>query len=246
MHKKIMMGMVTVVYAFTVIGIVVGAEQPKIKGLVASWNFDEGKGEILKDASGNGNEGEIYGAKWVAGKSGNALEFNGTDNYVQILVSSSIEDLTSSSFSFEAWAKPASVPPTTFPPGPHTIVARPGYHTDIQYTSSKTFAFECWNADNKNFKAVSKETYEPNVWHHIVGVFDLAANKVLVYVDGNLSGSADFSGSPRAYSESFYIGCAAPTSEKYPFWFKGAIDNVRMYNRALTADEVKAFYTSSK
>ena len=45
------------------------------EGLVGLWLFDEGEGEVLKDLSGNGNDGQIAGAKWVKGKFGKALEF---------------------------------------------------------------------------------------------------------------------------------------------------------------------------
>jgi hypothetical protein len=46
--------------------------------LVAEWHFDEGEGNIVKDSSGNGNDGTIYGATWVDGKFGKALSFDAT------------------------------------------------------------------------------------------------------------------------------------------------------------------------
>jgi hypothetical protein len=55
------------------------------KGLVAYWSFDEGSGNIAYDSSGNGNHGTIYGAKWTSGKFGQALSFDGVDDYVRIL-----------------------------------------------------------------------------------------------------------------------------------------------------------------
>lgn len=54
------------------------------EGLVAEWHFDEGSGTIAKDESGSGNDGAIYGAKWVEGKFGKALEFDGVDDYVKV------------------------------------------------------------------------------------------------------------------------------------------------------------------
>ena len=55
-----------------------------IDGLVGAWHFDEGQGNIAHDSSGNNNHGTIYGAKWVDGKFGKALEFDGVDDYVEI------------------------------------------------------------------------------------------------------------------------------------------------------------------
>ena len=54
-----------------------GKSQAGPEGLVGAWLFDEGKGNVAKDASGNGHDGEIRKAKWVDGKFGKALEFNG-------------------------------------------------------------------------------------------------------------------------------------------------------------------------
>ncbi len=52
------------------------------EGLVAYYSFDEGSGNVLHDLSGNENDGTIYGAKWVDGKYGKALEFDGINDYV--------------------------------------------------------------------------------------------------------------------------------------------------------------------
>ena len=53
--------------------------------IVGMWLFDEGKGEVTKDSSGNGNDGKLMnGPKWVDGKFGKALEFDGTDDNVEM------------------------------------------------------------------------------------------------------------------------------------------------------------------
>ena len=54
------------------------------EGPVAEWHFDEGTGNIVKDSSGNGNDGIIYSATWVDGKFGKALSFDGVDDYVDV------------------------------------------------------------------------------------------------------------------------------------------------------------------
>ena len=55
------------------------------KDLVAAWTFDEGAGDKVKDASGHGHDGVISGAKWVKGKFGAALEFNGDGDQVLVV-----------------------------------------------------------------------------------------------------------------------------------------------------------------
>ena len=68
---------------------------------VGMWLFDEGKGDVAKDSSGNQNDGTLKnGPKWVTGKSGTALEFDGIDDYVEIPDSAS---LRVQSFTLSAW-----------------------------------------------------------------------------------------------------------------------------------------------
>lgn len=55
--------------------------QTSYNGLVAEWHFDEGSGNIVKDTSGNGNDGVIHGATWVDGKFGKALYFDGNGDF---------------------------------------------------------------------------------------------------------------------------------------------------------------------
>jgi len=53
--------------------------------LVGYWSFDEGSGEMAKDGSGNGNDGSLEnGTEWTAGKFGDAVQFDGTDDYVDV------------------------------------------------------------------------------------------------------------------------------------------------------------------
>ena len=66
-------------------------EKRIIGGLVGAWKFDEGSGNIAYDSSGNNNHGTIYGATWVDGKFGKALQFDGIDDYVNISASSSLD-----------------------------------------------------------------------------------------------------------------------------------------------------------
>ena len=54
------------------------------KNITGMWLFDEGKGGTAADSSENGNDGEIHGAKWVDGKFGKALEFDGASNWVEV------------------------------------------------------------------------------------------------------------------------------------------------------------------
>jgi hypothetical protein len=66
---------------------------------VVYWNFNEGVGNVLNDVTGNGNNGTVFGATWVTGYSGNALQFDGQNDYVATLFAPIIDP--SSSFTIE-------------------------------------------------------------------------------------------------------------------------------------------------
>ena len=76
--KSVRIGFVGLVGIFFLIALP-GLAKIDPDSITGMWLFNEGKGGTAADASGNGNDGEIHGAKWVDGKFGKALEFNGTD-----------------------------------------------------------------------------------------------------------------------------------------------------------------------
>ncbi|GAF80965.1 unnamed protein product, partial [marine sediment metagenome] len=77
-------------------------------GLLAYWRFDEGSGFIAGDSSGNGKDGIIDGATWITGKIGDALSFDGFDDWVDIP-----DDISPEHITLEAW-----IYPTGFDDGP--------------------------------------------------------------------------------------------------------------------------------
>src|SRR5258705_1312757 len=90
-------------------------------GLVAAWNFNEGTGTTVADASGNNNTGTISGATWsTLGRYGNALSFNGVNNLLVVNSSASLNVTTAMTLS--AWGYP-----TATLIGSRTILPRPAY-----------------------------------------------------------------------------------------------------------------------
>ena len=81
-----------------------GVQAQSDDGLVAEWHFDEGAGSVLKDSSGNGNDGVIYGATWVDGKYGKALSFDGVDDYISVPYNS-LFDIHGKTHTVLTWVK---------------------------------------------------------------------------------------------------------------------------------------------
>ena len=208
---------------------------------VANWKFDEESGEIALDSSGNSNDGTISGASWTDGKFGTALQFDGIDDYISIADSPSLnptEEIT-----IETWVRPGSLPQV----GWNKIVAKPyTSHADPwqQYALTlhdNQFVFEL-NAGGTKQGVTGAEILTPDTWYHVAGTYD--GSEMKIYVNGELSGTLSKSGAIAVYPTDVHIG-AGIYSDAQTEYINGIIDEVRILDRALSADEVKADYENS-
>jgi hypothetical protein len=206
-------------------------------------HFDEGSGAIANDESGYGNDGTIYGAKWVEGKFGKALKFDGVDDYVDCGNDTSL-NLTD--FSIEAWIKAEGGS------GSDGIISKTNA-TKINYelihvqspAHPPTDDIRCQIYDGTNYHQVKTSTITQNEWYHIMCTRDSSkgsSQQLTLYVNGVQDSITTYEvGNPQdiAVAEPAYIGLGVYQGNRF---FNGTIDKVRIYNRALTADEIKAHY----
>jgi len=197
-------------------------------GLVASFGFEEGTGSTVADSSGNGNNGSITGATWTtAGKYGSALSFNGTNNLVSVPDSNSL-DLTTA-MTLEAWVKPTALGTT--------------WRTVLMKERSANMSYDLYANDDKGFpetavwiggEKASKATagLPLNAWTHLAATYDGA--NLRLYVNGTQTATIAQTGSITTSTGALRIG----GNNVWPEWFSGVIDEVRVYNRALSATEI--------
>ena len=195
-------------------------------GLVAAFAFNEGTGTIVQDASGRGHEGTVEGATWTVGRYGKALQFNGADSWVTIPGAPDL-DFTSA-FTVMAWVYP------TPGFGVQVIVTkegdRGGYTLHLRNTRGHPEASVY--AGGQTLAAEGSSLWA-NAWIHMAVSFD--GNRLRLFVNGmeiarqRVSGTLEVSGGP------LRIGGSSLWRE----FFKGRIDEVRVYNRALTAAEIQ-------
>jgi hypothetical protein len=205
-------------------------------GLAGWWSFDEGIGTVASDSSGNGNTGTIYGATWVSGTYGQALSFGGASDYVQVPDSTSLRDAGNSNRTIEFWAKftTLSTTPNIQMIGlfeTNTIGNRLFLYgnRDNFWTSFRTATSVQDYAANINFAEVL------NGWHHFALVYDGA--HVYIYLDGNLRNSGVLTGNWANVPVIFKV-------DANPLAFAGAIDEVRIYNKALSTTDIQADFNS--
>ena len=215
--------------------VVLGAPPP---GLVAAYGFNEGSGTTVTDASGFGNTGTIAGPTWTtSGKYGNALEFNGSNAWVLINNSASLH--LTNAMTLEAWVYPFTLPPVGCVPN-NTCSWMDVVYKDIdryylEASSNVNQAPEAGGifADGKHI-VLAPSPLATNTWTHLAITYDRTMLKL--YVDGSLVTTSTVTSAITTSLSPLFIGGDDTMGQ----FFHGRIDEVRVYNRALSADEVQA------
>ncbi|MHC4118542.1 MAG: LamG domain-containing protein [Planctomycetota bacterium] len=199
--------------------------------LVGWWRLDEGSGTTAFDSSGNGNDATFQGSPaWVEdGKLGKAIRFNGTSDYLAAPDSESL-DINGDQVSMAAWVNGED-----WPAANHVVrkVADTGtgsiYMIRVQPDTVRVYL----NTSAGETVIDGTTTLATNEWIHIALTYDGAEARI--YVDGQLDVAVDVSGELTQSDNELRIGRGEPAG-----YFMGMIDDVRVYNHALTEDELLA------
>ena len=199
-------------------------------GLVAAYGFEEGSGTSTADGSGNGNNGTISGATWNnTGRYGKALSFNGSTSLVSVNDSPSLDP--TAGLTLEAWVNPSSTSASW---------------KDIIYKATDTYFLMGSTPTNSApdmgglFDSANVYGTGPlpvNTWSHLAGTYDGATMNF--YVNGVLVASRAQTGALATSTGSLSIGGDLIAHDSGPHYWAGLIDEVRIYNRALSAAEVQ-------
>ena len=202
-------------------------------GLVAHWKFDEGAGTTAADSSGNGHTGTLTnGPIWTTGQLGGALQFDGTNDFVACGTNvPAMKFAASASFTESAWVFPTK---TGAWQGVFTYSRNAAPWHGIWISASNQWGFGGGSGTNLNGPAVNF-----NAWTHVVAVQTGSSGRKL-YVNG-VEVASDTLPQAANGTGACLIGGAGAGSEL----FGGRIDDVRLYNRALSASEVQALFAST-
>jgi hypothetical protein len=204
-------------------------------GQVLNLLMHEGAGNVVKDYSPYKNHGTIYGAKWIDGF-GWVLSFNGVDNYVDCGNAPSL-DITKA-ITIEAWVNVRAFV-NVYP----KIVAKKNQYMLFVDASVKKAVFSLY-IDGAFRDLGSITGLSANTWYHIVGQFNssLTTGQMKIYVNGVLDNTLTKTGTIGSTTNKVLIG----NYEGLVRYFNGLITDIRIYNRALTGDEIKRHYESTK
>jgi hypothetical protein len=210
-------------------------EADAAQNLVGAYGFNEGTGVSVADSSGIGNHGTITGATWsTAGKFGNALSFNGSSNLVTINDSASL-DLTTG-MTLEAWVYP------TASGGYRTVLIKetPAGLAFGLYANGYTPGPSAWiTKGGVYWGAESTTSLSLNTWTHLAATYN--GTILRLYVNGTQVASKSVTGSIDVSSMPACVGGSATWGE----YFQGRIDELRVYNTALTSTQIQADMNSA-
>jgi cell division septation protein DedD len=211
--------------------------QNLLDGPLVAYNFNEGSGTTVSDVSGHAVTGNIIGATWTTGgRFGNALSFNGSSSYVD-LGNPALLQITGS-MTWSAWVKAAANPPND-----GQIVAKSnnpsGWQTKTSPdTGPHTFGVAVAGANNNFAQRYSTTIRSLNVWYYVAGVYNAAGRTLDFYVNGVRDNGVLIGTIPASQINSAVNVNIGRRSGGY--YFNGIIDEVRIYNRALSQAEIQA------
>jgi hypothetical protein len=214
---------------------------------IACWNFDEGSGTTALDSSGNNHSATIVGAAYVPGRTNTALSFNGTNNYAFASdaaaggTSGAGLDVGTRDWTVAAWINTTN---SGF------IVSKMGYvggsnpdawGLSISANGTVGAVLHKSNVSTVNIFSGDGKLVNDGQWHHVAVVFNRVGNMIR-YADGVATGTQyslnALSGQSLDNTNQLRIGARDQAGDEV--YFKGIIDDPRVYARALAPDEIAA------
>ncbi|MDQ3099206.1 MAG: DUF2341 domain-containing protein [bacterium] len=207
-------------------------------GPVGYWNADEGSGTTISDSSGNSNTSSAFtgNTAFTSGKYGKGLIFDGTDDVVRVLESTSTDvGSTTSSYSVSTWFKTT----TNFVANAFlaTKNAEASLYPFILYLdSAEEVCFEI--GDGTNFPVVcSAAGYNDGKWHYATGVRDVLSDTITIYIDGvKFSSATDTTTGTTANNGDIAFGNGGVSYVASDY--TGSLDDMKIYNYARTPKQI--------
>lgn len=220
-----------------------------LRGLVAHWSFDEGGGTLVTDRSGNGHHGTLRGGTWIPGHFDGALHFEQGDEVAVPLFPSATAQWT-----VGVWVRPPSddLGETYISLVSTELVFSGGWEMNARLSGlaglGRTYQFGYYlGPGDSDYYTHNCACVSPQQWTHIVGVVNSNAGTLAFYRDGlperpvAMPPAGATPGPIKPGSDTLYMGRWSMPGRL----FKGDLDDVVVYDRALAPDEVAALARSA-
>jgi hypothetical protein len=216
--------------------ITVTVANTQTAGLVAGWSFDEASGTLATDRSGNNNTATLVnGVARGTGNYGGGLTFDGINDYLSIPNSASL-DVSGTELTLSMWINPQALA------GGDSVVlgkfwnatmTSPYYQYGLELSGGTVPVFQVGTTGGVQLASMGS-ALALNQWSNLAIVFN--GSQAQFYVNGALVTTASLSASITARGNALRVGADASTQQ----FFKGSLDDVRIYTRALTTAEIQA------
>jgi len=206
-------------------------------GLIGHWKFDESVGTQAYDFSGNGAGGTLVNSPTRTASSscvmGGCLNFSSSNDYIVTTNDPSSLKITGD-LTISAWVYTAI-------PNRSTIIFK-HYNNEYDFGLEPGGGFNFWHGDGawEGVVGVASGSVPENTWTNVVAIRTMSDKKVRFYVNGQYKGMWEFSKTPTVSSNPVFIGSRVSSGNN----FNGLMDDVRVYNRVLSANEVRQLYNN--
>jgi len=207
---------------------------------VAWWKLDETSGATTSDSSGSGNAGTLKnGPVWTTGKINGALSFDGADDYVQVPDTSSLKP--TGAVSFGVWFKTAGYDRNFIVERQKNSWVSYAMYISGNGTSARVGCIIGYDSGVNTYTVTSAATIGNNSWHYAMCVYD--KQNLKVFVDGVESEST--LGTNSIYYDGS-VGVRIGFHYEANTHFNGTIDDVRIYNYALSSNQIQTIYSGTR
>ncbi|MHC4702643.1 MAG: protein kinase domain-containing protein, partial [Planctomycetota bacterium] len=209
--------------------------------LAGWWKLDESTGTTVYDSSGNGRHGRFVGSpNWKKGRIGGAVQCDTTDDYIDISRSPDFDIVDA--MTVTAWFQAGN---SEKGPAARYLVGRAHCWSVFLGNLTNELTFKCHGLEvpsiYPDFAIKAKKHVDDGQWYHVAAVYDGVS--MLLYVDGVLDACESASGAISTNSFPVHIGTDSSLDRRG--WL-GSIDDVRIYNRALTAVEIAQLHGDTR
>ena len=210
-------------------------------GLIAHWKLDDGTGTTAIDSEGGHHGTLTNGPVWVAGQLGDALDFDGSNDLVSVPHHATFTQVP---MTVSAWFKLDTLPTTRSEHGTiidkrHTVDPYASWTLYVNEALGNKIRFQIRDSSETGYWLDSAASAVTNTWYHVVGTIDESYNAKL-YVNGALEPDDDNIGSLFSSNDEIRIGAGWSGGNR----LDGVVDDVRFYDRALSATEISGLYTA--
>jgi len=212
--------------------------------LVLYFTFEEGSGDTVEDRSGNGNDGEIIEANWVDGKFGKALEFV-TASKSHVLVADNPTLNPEKEICYMAWFFSETYDNVRGIVSKYTGAGNQRaynlrlHHTIVGALSTEISSNGAFALGASTTDVHSEAVLKDGSWHHATISFR-AGDFLRMYVDGNLANESKANATESIFDNNTPMRIGTDFNDEDTRFFNGIIDEVAVFNRALTEAEIKA------